>query len=297
MNFRHLKIFITVCEEKNMTKAAKKLFISQPSVSQAIAEMEEYYQVRLFERLSRKIYLTKAGEDLLSYAYHLVALNQKMEEAVRKNGRRQTVVLGATVTIGTYVLPGLLFKLKEYRDRLEIKTVVENTKLIEGGILSSRLDLGLVEGEINSVDLEVKPFCEDELVLICHKDHPLAQKNTITLQDLQDQPFFVREEGSGSRALFLNAMKKRGVPVKIQGEFNNTEGIKLATLHNLGLGVVSKLSLSRHDHDLVILPVADLSLTRLFSLVYHKNKYISRELARLMEYIETNGESQARSVS
>mgnify|MGYP001225353967 CR=1 FL=1 len=297
MNFRHLEIFITVCEEKNMTKAAKKLFISQPSVSQAIAEMEEYYQVRLFERLSRKIYITKAGEDLLSYAYHIVALNQEMEEVARKNGCRQTVVLGATVTIGTYVLPGLLSKLKEGHDGLEIKTVVENTELIEKDILSSRLDLGLVEGEINSADLEVRPFCENELVLICHKDHPLAQKNTITLQELQDQPFFVREEGSGSRALFLGAMKKRGVPVKIQGVFNNTEGIKIATMYNLGLGVVSKISISRHDQDLVILPVADLSLTRHFSLVYHKNKYISRDMAGLMEYIRTNGGSQIRSAS
>ena len=229
---------------------------------------------------------------MLSYAYHLVALNQKMEEVARKNERRQTVVLGATVTIGTYILPGLLSEIKECHDGLEIKTIVENTKLIEEGILSSRLDLGLVEGGINSVDLEVKPFSENELVLICHKDHPLAQKNTITLQDLQDQPFFLREEGSGSRALFLDAMKKRGMPVKIQGEFNNTEGIKIATKYNLGLGVVSEITLFRDDHDLVILPVEDLSLTRHFSLVYHKDKYISRDLAWLMEYIKANGGSQ-----
>ena len=87
------------------------------------------------------------------------------------------------------------------------------------------------------------------------------------------------------------------MPVKIQGEFNNTEGIKIATKYNLGLGVVSEITLFRDDHDLVILPVEDLSLTRHFSLVYHKDKYISRDLAWLMEYIKANGGSQVRSVS
>jgi len=294
MNFRHLKIFITVCEEKNMTRAAKRLFISQPSVSQAIAELEEYYQVKLFERLSRKIYITKAGKDLLSYAYHIVALNQEMEEVIRKNGRQRTIVLGATVTIGTYVLPSLLAGLRGEDNELDINTVVKNTKFIEESILNSQIDLGLVEGEISSADLEVKPFCEDELVLICHKDHPLAEEEVVTIPDLQGQSFFVREEGSGSRALFLNAMKKRGVSVKLQGVFNNTEAIKIASMYNLGLGVVSKISISLHDQDLVVLNVKELSLKRNFSLVYHKDKYISQELAWLMEYIQTNGGGSTR---
>ncbi|MCC5912521.1 MAG: LysR family transcriptional regulator [Clostridiaceae bacterium] len=289
MNFRHLKIFIAVCEEKSMTRAAKRLYITQPSVSQVIWELEEHYHVKLFERLSKKIFITAAGEQLLSYAYHITSLNQELNETMKNNSFEKTIHLGATVTIGTYLLPQILAAaIKSYKNKLEINIAVENTAFIEKNILNSKIDIGLVEGEIQSKDIKTNSFFQDELVIICNKNSSLAKKASLTIHDLKDKGFLMREEGSGSRTLFVNAMHAKGISYTIKGVFNNTEAIKNATLHGLGLGIVSKASLLSTDTDLYVLHISNFELKRFFSIVYHKNKYLSEELSYLIDYVLKN---------
>lgn len=288
MNFRHLNIFTTVCEEMNMTRAAKKLYISQPSVSQAISDLEDYYDTKLFERLSKKIYLTDSGRELLSYSYHILSLNQDLERVMEKESFQNSITLGATITIGTYFLPKLLAEIKSKNHRMDTKSIVRNTSFIKENLLNSKIDIGLVEGKINHKDIIVKPFYKDELVIIANNDDPISKKTTINVDDLQGKSFLMREEGSGSRDLFIEEMKRHEIDYKVSGEFNNTEAIKNATLYGLGLGIVSRMSLEEYEENINILPIKDLELKREFSIVYHRNKYITKNLSFLMEYILKN---------
>lgn len=284
MKFRHLGIFKCLCEEMNMTKTAKKLFVSQPSVSQAIAELEEYYNCRLFERLSHSLYLTESGEMLRKYAEHIIAINSELEEVMLSLGDVQKLKVGATVTIGTYKLAQLIEGFTNNHVGVEIISSINNTKEIEDKILNSSIDLALVEGSIDSNEIIVKPYMEDELVVICNKNHKLSTKESITIEDLSGESFLIREEGSGSRRMFVEKLKNRNLGINIVGEFTNNEAIKNGVKCGLGMGVVSRSSIDEFD-DFIELEVSDMKMIRNFSVVYHKNKYLNKGILDFIDYI------------
>ncbi|HHV39205.1 MAG TPA: LysR family transcriptional regulator [Tepidimicrobium sp.] len=139
MNIRHLRVFLAVVDSNSMTRAAEKLFISQPSVSQTIRELESHYNVKLFERLSKRLYITKEGEQLLGYARHIVSLFDKMEESMSQSIKNSTIRIGATITIGTYILSKLTTRFINKNPGIKIKSVVDNTTIIEDMVLKNKL--------------------------------------------------------------------------------------------------------------------------------------------------------------
>jgi len=161
MTLRHFKIFVAVCDNMNMTASAESLFISQSAVSQAIAELEKHYDVRLFERLSRKLYLTQAGEKLLSYARHIIKLNLEVEQSMKALHENSLIRLGASVTIGTSVLPKLISTFKQLTPSTVIEVCEDNTQQIERQILRDEIDIALIEGEITSPDINSILFMDD----------------------------------------------------------------------------------------------------------------------------------------
>ena len=209
MTIRHLKIFIEVAESGKMTAAAEKLFISQPTVSQAIRELEEYYGVLLFERLNRKLYITEAGKKLLSYAKIVVRQYDTLEEKMFSLNKVEKIRIGATVTVGECVLSDIINRLRKENPRVTIYSYANNTEIIEEKLLNGEIDIGIVEGKVKSNDLIVIPEMKDRLVLICSTDHPFAKKRTINIKELNDQEFAMREKGSGTRELFENYMVKK----------------------------------------------------------------------------------------
>lgn len=284
MKFRHLVIFKSVCEEMNMTKAAKKLFMTQPSVSQAIRELEDHYQTRLFERLSRKLHLTHSGQLLLSYADHIIALNGELEEVMASENESQKINIGATVTIGTYCLPKWIAEFCMKDQGHEIVSSIKNTEDIERSLLNSTIDLGLVEGHIDAEDIVVKPFMSDELIVICSPDHEFSKSSVLEDKDLCNQCFLIREEGSGSRRMFLENIEARDIKIHIVGEYNNNEAIKIGVMNGLGLGVVSKASI-RGQEGFVPLEIKGMKMTRQFSLIYHQNKYLNKSIESFITFI------------
>ncbi len=138
MTIRHLKIFVMVCQEKSITKAGKKLFMAQPTVSVAISELEKHYNIQLFDRISKKLYLTEAGSRLLPYAQHMVALFEEMEMGAQAWGGAQLLHIGASVTIGNCLLPDYLKRLKCVHPEIQVKAEVNNSEKLEQGILEIR---------------------------------------------------------------------------------------------------------------------------------------------------------------
>ena len=146
MTLRHIRIFVTVYQCESITKAAEKLHLAQPSVSLAISELEEYYGLRLFDRMSRRIYVTEAGQQFYHYALHISSLFDEMEKGMKKSGSTGTLKIGAGITIGTSLLPELLIRFRQKHPDFKISALIKNYSAIEEALLSNEIDFALIEG-------------------------------------------------------------------------------------------------------------------------------------------------------
>jgi len=277
MTIRNLEIFIKVADLGNMTVAARSLYIAQPTVSQAISELESHYGIKLFDRLAKRLYITESGKQLLSYARHIIALDEEMELAMKDPEKSGMLKIGASLTIGAELMPKLASGFQEKHRELRIHAVVRNTADIENLILRNDIDFALVEGIIHSKNIIAEPFMDDELALVCGKSHALCGIRSVTLEELLRYDFVVREQGSGTRELFESAMISKNAAWNISWECSGSDSIKSAAAGGLGIGVISRLLVEREIEvgELVVLNVPGLDLKRKFSIAYHRNKYIT----------------------
>ncbi|MEG0803418.1 MAG: LysR family transcriptional regulator [Pygmaiobacter sp.] len=284
MTLRNLEVFLKVVDCGGMRAAAEELYISQPSVSGAVAELEREYDTLLFERLGRKLYITPAGVTLADYARHLLRLADEMEQTLHNACEGEALRIGATITVGTCVLCDLLEKLPGSAPQV----LVNNTETIAQLVQKSVLDIALVEGSVTNPDLIVRPVMEDHLVLICPAAHPFAQRKSVQLAELAGAPMILREEGSGTRKLFEFALEHAGIVVNPVWDCNNTEAILNAVAHGFGLSVLSERLVAPHRRrgKIAVLSISDCDLSRKFSLIYHRDKYIGKRLAKFIELCE-----------
>lgn len=285
MTLRHFKIFVTVCESMNMTVAAKSLYMSQSAVSQTITELEKYYEIRLFERLSRKLYLTQAGEKLLGYARHMIRMNADIEKNMKSLHETGLIRLGASVTVGATVLPKLVSAFRQANLSTDVEVFEDNTEQIQNRLLTDKIDIGLVEGEITSSDIMSKPFMEDELVLICGNQHWFSSLSVITPYELEKENFILREHGSGTRKTFEDVMKAQQLSWKVTWTCNNADTIKAAVIAGLGISVISKRAVEKETESgqLIIKPVVGVRFLRTFKIAYHKNKYFTTQMYNFID--------------
>lgn len=282
MTIRHLKIFITVADCGKMRKAAEILYVSQPSISQAIKDLEDYYNVKLFERLSQKIYLTEEGNKLLSYARHIVDSYEKMDLAMKSSKLCPIIRLGASVSVGTCLLNTVLSSIES--NTIDIRVVVNNTEYIEKKILRNELDIGIVEGIVNSQDLIKIPIFDDELVVVVGKNHPLYSERIVTLDKLNNQDFISREDGSTERNQYEKILANNNIKLVPKWTSTNTEAIKQAVINGRGLAIMSRMLINNEvkDKKIKVLKIKDIKVTREVILIYHKHKYISSQLNTLI---------------
>ncbi len=287
MTLRHFKIFIEVCETMNMTQAAERLYISQSAVSQAISDLEAFYGTKLFERLSKRIYLTDAGEKLLSYARHITKMTEEAEASIKSLSESGVIRIGASVTVGSAILPKLVKSFRNVSPTTSFEVIEDNTTVIESLILNNEVDLGLVEGEILSPDITIKPFLQDELILICGKEHPFSQKALVSPSELEKENFIIREKGSGTRKLFEIKMAANNVSWSASWVCNNSETIKNAVENNLGISVISQKSVLKEleSKTLFSSKIEGIAFIRQFKIAYHKKKFITQKMNDFMEHL------------
>lgn len=290
MTIRNLEIFVKVAVLGSMTAASEALYIAQPTVSQAILELESRYGTKLFDRLAKKLYITESGKKLLDYAKHIIALQEEMEQAMIDPEKSGIHKVGASLTIGTELLPRLVNKFQEDHREIRIHAVVENTSEIETLIQSNEIDFALVEGTVNSKNIISEPFMEDELILVCGRNHMLYGTDSVQLEELLKHDFVVREYGSGTRELFESTMFSKNVVWNTIWECSGSDGIKAAAACGIGIGVLSG-RLVRNElrsGELFTLNVPDLELRRKFSIIYHKNKYITETMKEFFCLVNSN---------
>ncbi len=286
-----LKVFRTVAEKLNFTNAAEVLFLTQPAVTLQIKTLEEDLGVKLFDRAGGKVKLTEAGEVLLGYAARITDLYNEAETAVGVliGEERGKLSIGASTTIAQYVLPALLGEFLVYHPRVELSMIGANTENIVNALDEKRITLGLVEGPVGRNDLKTARFIEDEIVAIIAADHKLAKNSKINFKQLAELPQIWREQGSGTRRVIEDALKKAKLKLrdfKIAMELDSTEAIKSAVEANLGIGFVSRWALSREIElgSLKIINIEKLQIKRQFNFVYPRTPQLERTAESFLRF-------------
>lgn len=284
MTIRHLEIFVTVVDCGKMSRAAEKLYITQPSVSQAIRELEDYYGVRLFERLSKQLYLTDEGRTLLSYARYIVDSFEDMELTMKNRGSIGRLRIGASVSVGTCLLGEKLNCLEAKLPGIETEITVCNTSVIEEMVLKSELDVGLVEGFVDSGDIVRIPVYEDELVIVVGRSHPLYGQKNLTLSCLNGQNYISRETGSAEKNQLEQMLNVKEMNLKRIWSCTNTEAIKNAVMEGRGFAILSRMIVKKEaaEGSLQII-LEENSMKRDIQLIYHKDKYLSEGLKTFLD--------------
>ena len=287
MSIRHLRIFIMVADCGKMSLAAEKLFITQPSVSQAIKEIEEYYGVKLFERLSKKLFITESGEMLLKYARHIVQSFDEMEMGLKNKGQKVCLRIGATITVGSCMINDIINKIEKENNEISTKVTINNTEVIQRMLLNSELDVAIIEGIVTNKDLVKRCVHTDKLIVVVGSNHKFYNRDKISIQELSGEDVIAREEGSGGRQIFDNILKNNNIDINIKYSSTDTEAIKNAVINGRGLAVLSSMIVQKEIKEGTLRNVSlkEVNMFREISVVYHKNKFISEYLQTFLDIL------------
>jgi DNA-binding transcriptional LysR family regulator len=245
IEFRHLETFCRVADLKSFSKAADDLFLTQPTVSGHILSLEESLSLRLFDRTSREVRLTKAGEVFQGYASKILSFRKDLLNALSEfsQGIRGELSLGASTIPGEYLLPKLMGDFKKEHPRFIISLKIADTKEITQYVLQDHVEFGIIGAKLNHPSLLYEKYKEDEIIVVAPSDHPLSRKKRVNLQELLKEPWIIREEGSGTQIAVEKALRKKGKSLKqfnVVMEMGSTSSVKEGVKAKLGLAFISK---------------------------------------------------------
>lgn len=303
MNLHHLSVFFAVARTGSLTAAAHELHISQPALSRELKVFEARLGVTLYERHPKGMRLTQAGEVLRRYAERLFELEHAAEAAMRElagalSGR---LTIGASNTIGTYVLPRVLAYFRRERPEVQVTLFVGNTEQVSQGVGDLRFMLGFIEGPLHLRGLRATPFQHDELVPVAAPDHPLLRKRRLTVGDVSRQPLLVREPGSGTRELIADTLRRHGIAEGGAMEFGSTEALKRAAVHGGGIAWLPRISMLGElaDGTLRELPLRELRIVRPLMLLSREGAVvepIAEAFLGLLRQMQAAGTGQPEAV-
>ncbi|SFR07657.1 selenium metabolism-associated LysR family transcriptional regulator [Desulfoscipio geothermicus] len=294
MNLYQFHIFKTVADKKSFSGAAQALFISQPAVSMHIKSLEDHFGTRLFDRNTQQVTITEAGRILYEYVEKILSLLDEAEKDISAltGCIRGTLSVGASFTLGEYVIPQVLGCFKKQHPQVRALLKVTNTEQIVKLVLKQALDLGLVESRVDNFELIVKPFMKDELVVLLPVDHPLAGKKFILIDELVALPFILREQGSGTRKITEDRLKEAGInlsELNVVMELGSTEAVKEAVEAGFGATIISKWAVQKELKlgTLVSVKVKEVSLVRKFYVIYNKNKFQTPVVKEFISFLSS----------
>ena len=275
MTIRHLRVFSAVCACQSVTKAAKKLYISQPAASGAIAELEAHYGVRLFDRIGRRLCLTQAGERFLSYTNRILGLFDELEHTVELEGKG-ILRVGASITVGTRLLPGIVRDFRQSHPAIAVEATVENSEAIEDRVLHNEIDLGLIEGAVHLPQIRGVVFYRDRMALILPPDFP-EDGQELPVSILGEYPLLLREKGSAGREIVDGILSVHGIAAKPAWQSISTQAIVQAVRSGLGISLLPyplvRDAVERGEVRAARLQGVDLQ--RSYRLLVHREKFLS----------------------
>lgn len=280
---RQLEVFLAVARIESVSRAGAELGMSQSAVSSSLADLETQLGVPLFDRVGKKLRLSDTGRGLRARAEGLWQAARDLDAAFGAHDA-STVRIGATLTIGNYLVPPLVARFLTASPGSSVTLDIANTEEIARRVENFEIDVGLVEGELSREDLRVTPFRDDELVVFTAPGHALAKKRMLTDADLRSATWVLRERGSGTRQAFDRALAGLLPELRVILELTQTEAIRGAVGAGLGLGCVSRIALadSFRLKTLVPLRVHGRSFRRKLYIVLHRRKFVGTALDKFL---------------
>lgn len=285
LTLQQLKVFATIARHGNLGMAASELFLSKGAVSQSLQELERQLATPLFDRVHPRLQLNNEGRLLQPAAEELLTRMQEIEQLFSPDAEPSGQLrLGASQTIGNYLLPSLLAGSAPTLG-LPPRVTIANTHILCHALANFELDLALIEGENHHPDLVSEPWLEDEMLIIAPPHHPLAERLEISLSQLGGETWVLREPQSGSREQFEQQLLPKLPRWQAGLELNTLEAVMLAVEHGLGLSFISRLAISdRLQSGRLVALSLSRSFPRQLSLVWHKQKYHSTSLRRFLAF-------------
>lgn len=278
ITLRQLEMFAAVAAHGRINQAADVLHVSASAISMALGELEQTLGRPLFDRFPRRLSLNDHGRALLPKARALLDQAREIEAGAFGDHPSAALRVGASTTIGSYHLPGILGRFATTAPGIHVQLEVANTAATAERLLAHEIDLALVEGLVSHPDLEEIPWRNDALVVFTSPRE--------TSSDLHDAAWIMREPGSGTREIFEQAMRRAGLPIRVKLDLGHTEAIKHAVEAGLGWGCLSRVTIRRElaMGVLRLVPTPQLNLSRPLRFLIHRQKYRSEAIQRFMAF-------------
>lgn len=279
MDVRDLQVFLSVARHLNYTRAGEEVSLSQPSVSVRMRQLEHDLGLKLFEQLGKKVALTEAGQLLVPYATRVIAAIADAREAMEElqGLERGSVRIGASTTPGMYLIPRTIAHFKRRYPKIEVHLAVKDTREIEEGVIRNEFDFGFVGGHLAGDEVTVLPWITDELVLIVPVGHRLGGQRIVKPQDLSHEQFVFREQGSATRAVVANHLRKFRIKAEAVMEIANPESVKKAVQSGLGIAFISAFAVETElqAKTLIAVKIQNLEIHRELKIVYRRDKHLN----------------------
>jgi len=272
---RQLQIFLAVAKYQNISKAAQSMHMSQSAASEALLTLEHTYEVRLFDRSGNKLALTSIGHTLRKEAENLVAHARNFEAVLMDHAEVGHIRVGASFTIGNHLATRYLAGYLARYPEADVQLAIANTPDVVARVLNFEVDIGMIEGEVHHRELQLIPWREDELIVFCAADHPLARRKTLTHKDIREAAWILREPDSGARQTFDRALAGLLPDLNIYLELKHNEAIKNAVESGLGIGCLSRIVLQKNfaNGDLVPLALPRRNMRRTFYFALPRKRF------------------------
>lgn len=272
---QEFQAFKAVADTGNITSAAKRLHMSQPGISLQIQSLESHYGVCLLNRTNKGVTLTRAGSIFYEYVCRMLDMYYSVQQQLKELADEESgiIQLGATMTVGEYVIPEILAYLYEVRPDIDFKVKIANTEVIFQDILEKNIGIGLIEGPVPAdKDILIEDFWHDELVVVVPYNHHLGARESLTLQEFAKERLVTREVGSGTRKVMELYLNKRGLnptQLNIAMELGSTEAVKRVVAAGLGITMISALTVRKECNQKILrtLKIQDETVTRPFSIL------------------------------
>jgi DNA-binding transcriptional LysR family regulator len=299
MTIRQLEVFLAIAHAQSFSRAAERIHLSQPTLSEHMKELEDELAVQLFVRHSRSVSLTEAGRVFEDYATRVVATLVAGKNAIAElDGlKRGSLVIGASTTPGTYVLPARIAKFREQYPGIAIALHIGNSRSVEARVRDGEVDVAVIGGHVlGPSERCVAAGILDELQLIVPPDHPV-KNGALSPERLARERLLIREEGSATRQATERALRQAGVTLRPAMELDHTETIKRAVMAGLGVAFVSRYAVEDEIQSgrLRTLPVQRMKIQRHFHVIHDERRPLSASARAFTAFLEGNGQTPAPS--
>lgn len=286
MTLKHMQIFTIVYQEMNITKAAARLHMSQPAVTRSIRELEDYYGIRLFERINHRLFRTESGKEFYVRALHITESFADLEKGIKNWDEFGILRVGSSITIGNFLLPRLVPEFQKRHPNLRIKVSISNSAKIQQAILDNEIDLALIEETVSSEDITSKLLAEDRLCPIFPPNHPLLSAPEIYLKDIAAYPLLLREPGSAGRSFLNHIFSLHGISFDPMWESVSTQALVKAVAAGLGISILpEKLVLQDIISGAVATrPIKDESFVRRNHVIWHCQKFLTHTAQEFIDF-------------